>query len=226
MKRNSLTEDFVTTIERKILSGEWAIGAHLPPLRELAESMNVSRSVVNAGIVELTKIGYLKIVPRKWTEVADWPHEGTLSVLDGLAREGLLAEKSLDSVLDARRLIECECVQLACIHATAEQLQELQAHILKERQAVSLEERVQNDLQFHHMLSIMSGNMVYPLIIKSFERIAEEFVTLFYQNTDVFEVAVSLHADICRYLAKHNAPKARAAMEQLLLHGEQKIHQI
>ena len=226
MKNHSLTENFVRELERKILSGEWAIGDRIPTLREMAENMNVSRSVVNAGVVELAKAGYLKIVPRKWTEVADSKKEGTILVMEDMAREDMLTGEALESVLDARRLIECECVQLACTHATPEDMEELRRHIGIEYKATDVKERVKNDLKFHHMLSVMSGNMAYHLILKSFEKIAEKFVTLFYQNGDVFETAVGIHVQIYESLKQKNASKAKEEMEKLLRHGEQQLWKI
>lgn len=101
--KDNLTDIFVNAIERKILTGEWRVGDRLPTLRELSESMGVSRSVVNAGIARLDKSGYLKIVPRKYIEVADWKKEGTLDVLNALLREELLTNDILNSVLSARR---------------------------------------------------------------------------------------------------------------------------
>ena len=55
----SLKELFVEEIESKILSGELAIGEKLPSERELAASMQVSRAVINAGIIELEQKGFL-----------------------------------------------------------------------------------------------------------------------------------------------------------------------
>lgn len=49
----SLKELFISNIEAKILSGELPVGQQLPPERQLAQSMGVSRAVVNSGIVEL-----------------------------------------------------------------------------------------------------------------------------------------------------------------------------
>ena len=55
----SLTDLFVQQIENMILSGELAIGERLPPARELAVKMGVSRTVVTAGLVELEKLGFV-----------------------------------------------------------------------------------------------------------------------------------------------------------------------
>ena len=51
----SLKELFVAELEGMILSGKLEIGAKLPPERELAESMQVSRAVVNSGLDEMEK---------------------------------------------------------------------------------------------------------------------------------------------------------------------------
>lgn len=219
----NLTEEFTNKIEKKILSGEWEPGRRLPPLRELAETMGVSRSVVNAGIARLGKGGYLVVVPRKYIEVADWKKDGTLDALTGLSREGLLKGEALDSVLQARLLVECECVRLACENASAEKLEALRTHIEAEKAAASVGERVKNDIEFHHMISVMSGNIAYPLIIKSFEKIAERLVTLFYERDEVFETVTRFHGEICAYIEKKDAPKAVETMERLLKHGEKEI---
>ena len=56
----SLTDLFVQQIENMILSGELAFGEQLPPARELAAKMGVSRTVVTAGLVELEKLGFVE----------------------------------------------------------------------------------------------------------------------------------------------------------------------
>ena len=43
----SLKDLFVQQIEEKILSGELPVGSKMPPEREMAEQMKVSRAVVN-----------------------------------------------------------------------------------------------------------------------------------------------------------------------------------
>ena len=66
----SLKELFVAELEGMILSGKLEIGAKLPPERELAESMQVSRAVVNSGLDEMEKKGFLVVKPRIGTFVA------------------------------------------------------------------------------------------------------------------------------------------------------------
>ena len=77
----TLKELFVEQLENLILSGKLSIGEKLPSERELADSMQVSRSVVNAGLAEIADKGFLEIVPRSGTYVADYRKKGTLDTL-------------------------------------------------------------------------------------------------------------------------------------------------
>ena len=63
-----------------ILSGRLMVGEKLPPERELAESMQVSRAVVNSGITELARKGFLIIKPRVGTFVADYRRQDDMLV--------------------------------------------------------------------------------------------------------------------------------------------------
>ena len=64
----SITELFVQQIENMILSGELSVGEQLPPARELAVRMGVSRAVVSAGLVELEKLGFVEVKARHGSE--------------------------------------------------------------------------------------------------------------------------------------------------------------
>ena len=77
----TLKELFVQELEALILSGELAIGQKLPSERDLAQKMQISRSVVNDGLAEMARRGFLEISPRQGTVVADFHRNGTLDIL-------------------------------------------------------------------------------------------------------------------------------------------------
>ena len=56
----SLKDLFITHVEAMILSGELPVGQQLPPERQLAQSMGVSRAVVNSGVAELERRGFFR----------------------------------------------------------------------------------------------------------------------------------------------------------------------
>ena len=72
----SLKELFVQKLQGMILSGELAMGEKLPAERELCQQMGVSRAVVNGGITELARQGFLEVQPRQGAYVADYRRNG------------------------------------------------------------------------------------------------------------------------------------------------------
>ena len=77
----SLKELFVEQLEDMILSGKLKVGEKLPPERQLAEQMQVSRAVVNGGLSQLEKCGFITVKPRSGTFVADYRKNGNVDTL-------------------------------------------------------------------------------------------------------------------------------------------------
>ena len=97
-----------------ILSGRLMVGEKLPPERELAESMQVSRAVVNSGITELARKGFLIIKPRVGTFVADYRRDGTMDTLMSIMNYngGILREAEVRSILELRIALDSLAIQL------------------------------------------------------------------------------------------------------------------
>lgn len=224
-KKISLMEQFVAKIEYRILKGEMLTGEKLPPLRTMAEETGFSRSVINAGIVELENMGYLKIVPTKWIEVADWKQNGTLAVFEGLMKYNLYKINDLKSLLDSRKLIECECAYLAAQNASETVISELKNIVEGAKIIVDVEKRTDYDINFHHLVSIASGNMIYPLILKSSEKSARVLVANFYKMDNIYDFVLSKHREICSAIAMRDGEMAKNKMLELLNHGETKCYE-
>lgn len=218
--KQSLTEQVIEKLKIAILSGEYAPGDRLPTLREMTELYDVSRSVVNAVVVDLETNGYIKVVPTKWIEVADWRTEGNLSILSDLVRFGLLDNKQLEDLLQARRFLELECVKKACSNATKEDIGRLFALLIEEETEDDPKMRSRYDLQFHYFICKMSGNMVYGIIMKAFENSAFPLIALFYNDPQVYGIVLDRHQRIAQAIKEHNEIEAETQMRLLLEHGE------
>ena len=98
----SLKDLFITHIEAMILSGELPVGQQLPPERQLAQSMGVSRAVVNSGVAELERRGFLEVRPRVGTFVTDYRRAGTLDTLKSIMtyNRGRLRNEEIRSILE------------------------------------------------------------------------------------------------------------------------------
>ena len=107
----SIKELFLSQMEEMILSGELKPGDKLPPERELADTMGISKTVVHEGIRELSRRGFLDVLSRKGVHVADYTSTGNLDTLFAMIRYrgGMPDRKILISLLDTRLLPGMPC---------------------------------------------------------------------------------------------------------------------
>lgn len=220
----SLTEEVIRKLKYQILSGKFSPGEHLPTLREMADIFEVSRSVINAVVVDLETSGYIKIVPTKWIEVADWETEGNLSILSDLIEFDLIRKPQLESLLESRLFMELECVRLACKNASKEDIARLKALIIAETAESRPEKRARYDIRFHTLIAQLSGNFIYGMIINSFSESGLKLIEKFYNDDNVMAYVSGKHESICRAIENKDEKCAVAEMQQLLEHGEKIIY--
>ena len=110
----SLRELFVEQIEHMILSGQLKIGEKLPSERQLCDMMQVSRAVVNSGLAELEKNGFLIVKPRSGTYVADYRRTGNLDTLIAIMNYngGRIRNAEIKSIFEVRIALDTLAVRL------------------------------------------------------------------------------------------------------------------
>lgn len=166
----SLKELFISNIEAKILSGELPVGQQLPPERQLAQSMGVSRAVVNSGIVELENRGFLDVRPRVGTFVADYRRAGTMETLKSIMtyNRGQLRNEEIRSILEVRDALDKLAVADIIPHVTELDNMLLLEKVEAIRQARDNRQAAEAAFAFQHELAMLSGNTLLPLIFRSF----------------------------------------------------------
>lgn len=163
----SLRELFVNELQNMILSGKLEIGSKLPPERELAESMKVSRAVINSGIAELEKKGFLVVRPRIGTFVADYHRDGSLDTLVAIMNYngGVLKNREVKSVLEARIMFMVEASQFAIDRASDKELLGLQEYVYQMENCTDPEKTASLIFEFSHEIAYISGNTLLPLFL-------------------------------------------------------------
>lgn len=194
----SLTDLFVQQVESMILSGELAAGDQLPPTRELSARMGVSRPVISAGLIELEKLGFVEIIPRKGAFVCDYRRTGTIETLIAIMRYngGIMRRNEVISLLQVRQMLEKLCMHLVVEKATDKQLEGI-APLLEAipvaQTAANAAEAVYN---FHHELAVLSGNMLLPLLYHSFKPESIHLWSWFVQHSGaqrMYEIKLELY---------------------------------
>lgn len=167
----SLKDLFVQQLQGMILSGELPMGAPLPSERELAQQMQVSRAVVNSGLNELAKQGFLEIKPRQGTCVADYRRKGNLDTLIAIMeyKDGVLGKEEIRSILEVRWALEHLAVERVIEYAAKETLTHLGGLVEQLAAAQSIAQAAESAFAFQHELALASGNSILPLIYYSFK---------------------------------------------------------
>lgn len=205
----SLKELFIQELETLILSGRLAIGEKLPSERDLADSMQVSRAVVNSGITELARKGFLIIKPRVGTFVADYRRDGTMDTLMSIMNYngGILRDAEVRSILELRIALDTLAIQLWLPDASEEDVRLLRSYVEQIKNASPITAASELAFQFQHELAFLSGNTLLPLIFSSFKvpviSLWERFCRLhgieeLYKNNDT----------LCRYFEARDVEKA------------------
>ena len=166
----SLTDLFVQQIENMILSGELSIGEQLPPVRELAIKMGISRPVISAGIVELEKLGFVEVRPRQGVYVCDYRRKGTMETLVAIMRYngGALRQNEVRSLLETRDAMETMCIRLVLERCSIEEIERLGPILDGLQECTDPDEAAEQVFTFYHEFAVMSGNVLMPLLYYSF----------------------------------------------------------
>lgn len=190
---------------------EFPVGSRLPPERELAEKLGVSRPSVREALIALEVEGRVRIRMGSGVYVVD-PAQAAAH----LAGTGFPVEGPFE-VLAARRLVEGAIAADASAQAKPEQLAGL-AGILDQMEQPGLpaEQLIALDRAFHVDIAAMLGNTVLVRCVGELfdQRMSPYFRQLaqYFENEDSWRSAAREHRAILAALAGGEPEAARAAM--------------
>ena len=195
-----------------IRSGEYAVGARLPPERDLALQLKVSRPSVREALIALEVEGLVEVRMGSGIYV--------------IAREpsaaGVESELSPFEIIRARQLIECELAALAAgsaktddiVHGLRDALALMEADIARELMPI------RGDRLFHVRVAEASENGALLRVVTDlydqrnnplFERLGRHF-----ERVGTWRAAVAEHRLVVTAIAAQDPARARAAMHDHL----------
>jgi GntR family transcriptional repressor for pyruvate dehydrogenase complex len=213
---DGVTAEIVVQHVRGLIErGELRPGDRLPPERELAVQLGVSRPSVRAGLRSLAAIGILQTRHGAGTFITDGPPTLGSEPLSFLAA---LHGFTQDEMYEARRALEVGVAGLAAERATDDQIATIAEEVTSLFASLDdPEEFVRHDVRFHRAVAVASGN---PILASLVEMVA----TIFYahrrklaeESRDLKEAA-QMHRAIYHAIRARDPKRARAAMNEHLL---------
>jgi GntR family transcriptional repressor for pyruvate dehydrogenase complex len=207
----------VTHVRQLIDQGALGPGARLPPERDLARQVGVSRPTVRAGLRTLAALGVVRSRRGSGTYIPDGPPTLGAEALSFLAA---LHKFTVDDVYEARRILEVGAAGLAAERASADHLATLADEVaglfasLNDRQVFLV-----HDINFHRGIAAASGN---PIVASMVEMVA----ALYYERRRTtaeravdrdLRDAADAHRHIYQAVRAKDIDRARRLMNEHLL---------
>ncbi len=216
-KNGKTAEEVSVRLRDMIHSGELRAGDRLPPERDLAKLLGVSRPTLRAGIRSLSTVGILQSKQGAGTFVAA---RADSPMLDSSPLEMLSALHGFtsDEMFEARLALEMSIAGLAAERADSEQMTQLAEEIAGMYASLSdPEQYLVHDMHFHQTVAAASGNRILTALMNMVA------ATLFEARSKTVHRAIDLkdsaeqHHNIYRALREHDVEAARKAMHDHLV---------
>lgn len=161
----AVTDEAIEKIKAMIVSGELAPGDRLPPEKELAERLGLSRNSMREAVKALEVIRVLDVRRGDGTYVTSLePHlllEAISFVVD-MHDDGSMLE-----IFAVRRMLESQATGLAATLATEDEIAALQREVDEVSPSVTIDELVEHDIRFHREIVRMTRNAYLASLIES-----------------------------------------------------------
>ncbi len=206
----------VEHVRREIEGGRLGPGDRLPPERELAQQMGVSRPSLRSGLRTLQAMGIINARRGAGTFIVEGPPQLGKAPLQFLAA---LHGFTLDQIYEARRLLEVGACGLAAERATGEQIAAMADEIAGMFATLEdAQEFLKHDLGFHRAVAAGSGNPIVATIIGTLTEIIWDAGRLRMEGASLRESAET-HRRIYQAVRARNPERARREMTQHLEHA-------
>jgi GntR family transcriptional repressor for pyruvate dehydrogenase complex len=211
--RAKIYEAVAEQIQRRILE-DLQPGDALPPERELVRMFKVSRSSVRDAIRKLELLGLVEPRQGAGTVVRE-PSTDLLST--PLTSVLLQKRKGISDLLDFRRMLEPPLTRCAALHASPEQLAEMEQILEHQESKVNAGHiAIDEDSQFHYCIALATRNNVAVKVVDVLMDLLRKTRERSLQTEGRQQKSLAGHRRILAALKRGDALAAEAAMRRHL----------
>lgn len=197
-----------------ILEGTFPINSHLPGERELAESLGVTRPTLREALQRLERDGWVEIHQGKPTRVCDYWKEGKLGILNAIsANPDHLPENFVENLLVVRLAMAPTYTALAVEHRPKEIIQ-----LLESRHTLGDDPQTfaHFDWQLHHVLTLLSENPVFVMILNGFEDLYLHLAPFYFSIASARQHSIHFYQDLSQASTNRDPNQARILTDMVM----------
>ena len=212
-KNEKAYEKVIEHIKNEIWQGTLKRGERLPPERELADSLGVSRNSVREAIRTLGLMGFVSSMQGAGNYVT---RDIQQNMCESLRMMLLLGETNYLQICQLRCGLETENARLAAERILPKQVARLQELVCLMREETNPQKASAYDQEFHRLLCEASGNRLIKSLFGAMLSTFNDFISTMYQRIaeepEQFEALHTAHEQLVDALAGHNADMAIQAI--------------
>ena len=224
LKKSAISEDIVDNLLTLIRERELRPGDKLPPERELAAMMQVSRPSLREALRALAIMNVIEIRQGDGTYVTSLEPKLLVSHLDFVFA---LTDTALLELFEARRLVEPNLAALAAARITDAELAALDDCL--ERSLTLVDDPAAfaaADLEMHERIATAAGNNILERCMAGISRLGLVSRRRTVALPGVIDRSVQDHRAIVAALQARDPDAARQAMSDHLAHVERELAQL
>jgi GntR family transcriptional repressor for pyruvate dehydrogenase complex len=223
-KKDSLSEQISERLLSLIRERKLRPGDKLPPERELAAAMQVSRPSLREALRALSIMNVIEIRQGAGTYVTSLEPALLVEHLDFVFS---LDDSTFLDLFDARKILEVGIVALAAERITDEEIAGLDACLAKSKEAVTDHQSfLQADIELHERITAAARNPILSRFMASISRLGRASRARTVEIPGVPEQSLADHEAIVAALKARDPQAARQAMLHHLNHVEKELKQL
>jgi GntR family transcriptional regulator, transcriptional repressor for pyruvate dehydrogenase complex len=213
-----LTMQVVNHIRAMIEDGTLKPGEQIPPEREFAQQLKISRASLRTGIGYMAAMGIMKVRHGVGTFIAEGPPEIGKSSLGLL---GALHGFKPWQMFEARLLLESKMAALAAERGKEEHFTLLAEEVAEMYATVDdPEEYLIHDVRFHRTIAAASGNPILASLMETITSALYDGRRKTAALSRSLKDSADVHREIYRAIRTRNPAEAHRLMERHIKHAK------
>jgi GntR family transcriptional regulator, transcriptional repressor for pyruvate dehydrogenase complex len=209
VRRNRIYEEIARQIE-KMITEKMKAGDRLPPERQLADMFGVSRSSIRDAIRTLEMSGLVEARQGLGTVVRE--HSADV-VVNPLTQVLVQKRKLVGELLDVRKMIEPPLAARAAVHATPDEVAEMDNILRRQEEKMHGGElAIEEDNDFHYAIALAADNSVVLKVLDVLMDLLRDTRERSLQVEGRPERSMAGHRDILDAIQRQDPAGAEAAM--------------
>ena len=211
IRRNRIYEEIARQIE-KMITEKMKAGDRLPPERQLAEMFGVSRSSIRDAIRTLEMSGLVEARQGLGTVVREHSAD---AMVNPLTQVLVQKRKLVGELLDVRKMIEPPLAARAAVHATSDEVEEMNNILRRQEEKMRGGElAIEEDNEFHYAIALAADNSVVLKVLDVLMDLLRETRERSLQVEGRPERSMADHRQILDAIKRQDAAGAEAAMRR------------